>query len=148
MKNFSILKPSLLHNKPGSTMMGNQKGKLKVISEGSRCYKCKRFRHYVIICFTIDKKLTFIYEKELTKIKEVEEEENERCIDDDEEHLSAPKLPSFVIHVVLTGTKKEFKANPEWLCTNIFHTCIEPGGRALNIIIDNGSGMNMIFNQQ
>jgi len=69
MANFSILKPSLLHNKPGSTMMGNQKGKLKVISEGPQCYKCKRFRHYVIICFTIDKKLTFIYEKELTKIK-------------------------------------------------------------------------------
>jgi hypothetical protein len=128
MENFSIPKPSLLHNKPGSTMMGDQKGKLKVISEGPRCYKCKGFRHNVIVSFTIDKKLTFIYEKELIKIKKVEEEENEGCIDYDDEHLSASKLPSFVIYVVLTRTRKEFKANPEWLCTNIFHTCIEPGG--------------------
>lgn len=96
-------------------MMGDQKGKLKVISEGPRCYKCKGFRHNVIVSFTIDKKLTFIYEKELIKIKKVEEEENEGCIDYDDEHLSASKLPSFVIYVVLTRTRKEFKANPEWL---------------------------------
>lgn len=70
-------------------MMGDHKGKLKVISEGLRCYKCKGFRHYVIVCLTIDKKLASIYEKELTKMKEVEDEENKRCIDDDEEHLSA-----------------------------------------------------------
>ena len=42
------------------------------------------------------------------------------------------------------GTKREFQANPEWLRTNIFHTHMEHNGRALNVFIDNGSGMNMI----
>lgn len=32
----------------------------------------------------------------------------------------------------------------EWLRTNIFHTRVEPHGTTLNLIIDNGSGMNII----
>jgi hypothetical protein len=32
----------------------------------------------------------------------------------------------------------------EWLRINIFHTLVEHGGKALNMIIDNGSGMNAI----
>ena len=46
---------------------------------------------------------------------------------------------------MLIRNKKEIKANHEWLRTNIFHTRMEHGGRALNVIIDNGSGMNVIF---
>jgi len=74
-------------------------------------------------------------------VEETKEEENS---DEEEEHLSATELPSCVIHRMLTGTKKELKNNPEWLRTNIFHTRMEHGGRALNVIIDNGSGMNVI----
>jgi hypothetical protein len=58
--------------------------------------------------------------------------------------LSASELPSYVIHQILTGTRKELQANPEWLRTNIFHTRMEHNGRALNVIIDNGSDMNVI----
>jgi hypothetical protein len=32
----------------------------------------------------------------------------------------------------------------DWLRTNIFHTRVEHKGRALNLIIDNGSGMNVV----
>ena len=45
---------------------------------------------------------------------------------------------------MLTETKKELKTNLEWLRTNIFHMHMQHGGRALNVIIDNGSGMNVI----
>jgi hypothetical protein len=49
-----------------------------------------------------------------------------------------------VIHRVLTETRKELQANPERLRTNIFHIRLEHNGRALNVIIDNGSNMNVI----
>ena len=51
---------------------------------------------------------------------------------------------NYVINKVLTREKKEIQANPEWLRTNIFHTRMEHNGRALNVIIDNGSEMNVI----
>jgi hypothetical protein len=54
------------------------------------------------------------------------------------------ELPSCVIRRVLSGNKKELHANHEWLRTNIFHTRLEHGDRALNVIIDNGSDMNVI----
>lgn len=49
-----------------------------------------------------------------------------------------------MIHRVLTGTKKKVQGDFDWSRTNIFHTRMEHGGRALNVIIDNGSGMNVI----
>lgn len=73
------------------------------------------------------------------------EEEVDGSISDEEEHVGATNLPSCVIQRVLSGTKKDLKANLEWLCTNIFHTHMEHGDRALNIIIDDGSTMNVIF---
>lgn len=48
-----------------------------------------------------------------------------------------------VIHCMLSKTKKELQVNPEWLHANIFHTRMEHW-RALNVIIDNESGMNVI----
>lgn len=62
----------------------------------------------------------------------------------DEERLSASELPSCVIHRILTGTKKELQTNPNWLRTNIFYTRIEHNGKALNVITDNGSDINVI----
>jgi hypothetical protein len=77
-------------------------------------------------------------------VDDTEEEEIDGSILSDEEHLSASELPSCVIHRILTGTRKELQTNPEWLRTNIFHTRMEHNGRVLNVIIDNGSGMNVI----
>jgi hypothetical protein len=100
------------------------------------------------MCRTRDKKLAFICEKELLVediVEDTEEEEIDRSRHSDEEHLSASKLPSCVIHRILTGTRKELQANPEWLRTNIFHTRMKHNGRPLNFIIDNGNDMNVIF---
>jgi len=124
--------------------LGQQRGKQKVTSDGPQCYKCKGFGHYVVVCPTRDKKLAFICEKELTMMDEAEGEKTEKLAAEKEVHLDASELPSCVIHRILTGNKTELITNQEWLCTNIFHTRLEYGSRALNVIIDNGSGMNVI----
>ncbi|KAL6351054.1 hypothetical protein AAG906_031640 [Vitis piasezkii] len=77
-------------------------------------------------------------------VEDADGEETEEDNHSEEEHLGASNLPICVIQRVLTGTKREFQANPEWLRTNIFHTRMEHNGRALNVIIDNGSGMNVV----
>ena len=75
---------------------------------------------------------------------EAEGEKTEELATQTEEHLDAFDLPSYVIHRILTGNKTELRTNQDWLRTNIFHTRLEYKGRALNMIIDNGSGMNVI----
>ena len=76
---------------------------------------------------------------------EEEEEEYEESDSEDVKHLGATALPSCVIHRVLTGTKKKIQGgDSDWRRTNIFHTRMEHGGRVLNVIIDSGSGMNVI----
>ncbi|KAL6348124.1 hypothetical protein AAG906_039279 [Vitis piasezkii] len=109
-------KPPLPTDQGRHAMVGDQRGKAKLTGDGPQCYKCK-----------------------------VEEEEYEESDSEDVEHLGATALPSCVIHRVLTGTKKKIQGgDSDWRRTNIFHTHMEHGGRALNVIIDNGSGMNVI----
>ncbi|KAL6315687.1 hypothetical protein AAG906_005779 [Vitis piasezkii] len=59
-------------------------------------------------------------------VEDTDGEETDEGNHSEEEHLGASDLPIY------------------WLCTNIFHTRLEHNGRALNVIIDNGSGMNVI----
>ena len=125
----------------------NSRGITKPTSEGPQCYKCKGYGHYAVVCPTRDNKLAFICEKELFTMEETEDTGTEDLDDDihsEEEHLGALDLPSCVINRVLTGTKKEIQANPEWLRTSIFHTRMEHKDHALNVIIDNGRGINVI----
>jgi hypothetical protein len=74
------------------------------------------------VCPTRGKKLAFICEKELTVMEDTAGGEADEDTVEEEEHLDASQLPSYVIHRILTGNKKELKANQEWLRTNIFHT--------------------------
>nr|TKR91527.1 hypothetical protein D5086_0000222190 [Populus alba] len=106
----SVQRPQLLKDQPRGGVCGDQKGKAKVSSKGLQCYKCKGFRHYVVVCPTRDKKLAFICEKELLvvdAIEDTDEEETDRSSHSEEEHLGALDLLSRVIHIVLTRTKKE-----------------------------------------
>lgn len=48
-----------------------------------------------------------------------------------------------MIRRVLAGQRKEEEIEEDWLRTNIFHTGFEHKGKALNVIIDNGCGMNV-----
>lgn len=61
----------------------------------------------------------------------------------EEEILESSTLPLCVIRRILARLRKEDKAEDDWLRTNIFHTRVEHQGKALNVIIDNGSGMNV-----
>jgi len=141
---FPMQKPQTTVDKPRSSWLGEQTERAKATTNGPQCYKCKGFGHYVMVCPTRDTKLVFICEKELTIMNEAEEEEATELTQEEEEQLGASELPSYVIRRVLTGNKKEPHANQEWMRTNIFHTRLEHGDRALNVIIDNDSGMNVI----
>jgi hypothetical protein len=68
-------------------------------------------------------------------------EEEEELIED---RLEGSNLPLCVIKSMLTGQKVEEPSRDEWLRTNIFHTRVEYNGKALNLIIDNRCGMNVI----
>jgi hypothetical protein len=118
----SAPKPPLPYEQPRGTGIRNQKGKSTAIGEGPHYYKCKGFGHFAVVCPIGDKKIAFICRKELMAMEIIEETAEEETSDEGEEHLSAMDLPSCVIHLMLTGTKKELKNNPEWLRTNIFHT--------------------------
>lgn len=141
-------KPSLPTDQGKHTMVGDQRRKSKLMGDGPQCYKCKGFGHFAVVCPTREKKLAFVCEKELRLVDTVdgvEEKEYEASDGEDIEHLEATDLPSCVIHRVLTGTKKKIQgADLDWRRTNIFHTRMEHGGHALIVIINNGSGMNVI----
>jgi len=49
-----------------------------------------------------------------------------------------------VIQHVLTGHKTKEDVDHDWRRTNIFHTRVAYGDKALNVIIDNGSSMNVV----
>ncbi|KAL5803600.1 hypothetical protein ACOSQ4_031905 [Xanthoceras sorbifolium] len=114
--------------------VGDGKGKTKAFGEGLQCYKCKRFRHFAVVCPIRDQQIAFMYEKDLM----FQEEEKPNKKSDEyketeikEKHLYATHLPICVIH-------------NNWKRTNIFHTRVEHGDKALIVIIDNSSSMNVV----
>jgi hypothetical protein len=126
---FSMQRQQSSQDKPGGSMLGEQRGKTNITNDGPQCYKCKGFGHYAVVCPTREKKLAFICEKELTVMEVTAGGEADEDTAEEEEHLDALQLPSCVIHIILTGNKKELKTNQEWLRTNIFHTRLEHGDR-------------------
>lgn len=58
--------------------------------------------------------------------------------------MDGSTLPICVIRRVLVGQRKKEKVKEDWLQTNIFHTRVKHEGRAFNLIIDNGNGMNVV----
>ena len=102
---------------------GGSRGFTRTTNEGPQCYKCKGYGHYAVVCLTRDKKVAYICEKELLTMEEdIETGEPSEDSDSEGEHLSASALPSCVINRVLNREKREIQSNPEWLCTNSFHT--------------------------
>lgn len=43
--------------------------------------------------------------------------------------------------------KKEGMITEDWLCNDILHTRVEHHGKSLNLVIDNGSGINVISSE-
>ncbi|XP_031261494.1 uncharacterized protein LOC116119684 [Pistacia vera] len=73
----SFQRPPLLKDQSRGAVNRDEKGKAKATSKGTQCYKCKGFEHYVIVCPTRDKKLAFIFEKELLVVHIVEDTDGE-----------------------------------------------------------------------
>jgi hypothetical protein len=98
---------------PGrNTVVGDQRGKAKLTGDGPRCYKCKGFRHFVVVCPAREIFLAFVCKKEIRMLDAVEgvKEESDGK---DVEHFGATDLPSCVIHRVLTGTKKKVQGDSD-----------------------------------
>ncbi|KAH7543753.1 hypothetical protein JRO89_XS15G0011100 [Xanthoceras sorbifolium] len=98
--------------------VGDGKGKTKAFGEGLQCYKCKRFRHFAVVCPIRDQRIAFVYEKDL--MFQEEEKPNKKAR-------------------AARGTHSN-----NWKRTNIFHTRVEHGDKALIVIIDNSSSMNVV----
>ncbi|KAK0608461.1 hypothetical protein LWI29_031021 [Acer saccharum] len=126
---------------------GDVKGKERAFGEGPQCYKCKGRGHFAVVCPTRDQRVAYVCEKDLVfdddKIDHDEGHIQEE-IDSEEERLQATDLPICVIQHVLTGHKTKEDVNHDWKRTNIFHTRVAHGDKALNVIIDNGSSMNVV----
>ncbi|XP_022846179.1 uncharacterized protein LOC111368900 [Olea europaea var. sylvestris] len=123
----------------------DEKGKQK-IGAGPQCYKRKGYRHYAVVYPSKEQgqKPTLICSQELPdfELEELLLDKKDAGEEDEEDHLEASELPSYVIQRVLTGQKLE--DSEDWRRTNIFHTRMECKGKGINVIIDNGSGMNVI----
>jgi hypothetical protein len=131
----------------------DRKGKAVVNNRPERgkeeCYRCGGRGHYAVVCPTRDQKFTMICEEmepqtepeALPSTAVMQEDHNAEAT---EKVLECSNLPLCVIRRVLTGQKNQEPEGEDWLRNNIFHTRVEHKGRALNLIIDNGSGMNII----
>lgn len=98
-----------------------------------------------MVCPTREQRIVLTCDNSVPRV-----EENLGCSSNDNEVmalenvLQGSKLPVCVIQRVLAGQKKEEVGGDDWLQGNIFHTRVEQQTKALNPIIDNGSGMNVI----
>jgi hypothetical protein len=112
---------------------------------GGECYSCGGRGHYAFMCPSRDQRQTLCCEERPTDDGEQHKDDHREEDDEDPEEVLEPSdRPLCVIRRILTGHKMEEVEGDEWLRTNIFHTRVEHCGKALNMIIDNGSGMNVI----
>lgn len=102
--------------------------------------------HIAVVCPTRDHKLALTCDN----AKTAGETQGDTAWDKEakevptNEVLEGSKLPLCVIKKVLTRQKKDEENQGSRLRNNIFHTQVEHQGKALDLIIDNRSGMNMI----
>ncbi|XP_038695889.1 uncharacterized protein LOC119993050 [Tripterygium wilfordii] len=113
-------------------------------SAGS-CFHCGGKGHFAVVCPHKSTKLGLICEGDSTSpdnLAEVPIVEPEISVTE-EETLEASQLPSCVIQPLLLGAASVLDKG-SWLRTSIFRTRFEVGTKALDTVIDNGSGMNAI----
>jgi hypothetical protein len=101
---------------------------------------------YAVVCPTREQKQALFCNEELDLAEQEAPQEQpiSEHVELPEEQLEGLDLPLCVIRRMLTGQRLEDPDKDDWLRTNIFHTRVEHKGKALNLTIDNGSGMNVI----
>ncbi|KAL5767989.1 hypothetical protein ACOSQ2_014772 [Xanthoceras sorbifolium] len=116
----TTFKQKIIEETMKNGVVGDTRSKTKLTGDGPQCYKCKGFGHFTVVCPTRDKRIAYVCEKDLIFDDEAEASGSQPTLKTDEpekeeeEVLQAANLPLCVIN------------------------------RALNVIIDNGSGMNVI----
>ena len=127
---------------------GDQR-KSSTTTAGPQCYKCKGHGHFAAVCPTKERKVMLASEMISETIPESSTGDQEigetEIAEFEEERLQASKLPLCVVHRMLSSqaTPAAHLEN-EWRRTNIFHTRVACKGKALNVILDNGNGLNVI----
>jgi len=131
----------------------DRKGKAVVNSRYDKskeeCFKCGGRGHFAVVCQSRDQrdqKFTLVCSDTTPKPDGDVPLSEDSGSDDEvpEEVLEGSRLPVCVIRRALTGKRMEEREQEDWLRNNIFHTRVEHKGKALNLIIDNGSGMNVV----
>ncbi|XP_058068206.1 uncharacterized protein LOC131217311 [Magnolia sinica] len=126
---------------------GDTKGKSVAVTQGRSTndyFKCGGRGHYGTECPSCN--LQFCETKDFIT-NQVEDEHANDPEDDEQEleegldGLNENKL-SLVVRRILTAPKEEAQEN--WLRTNIFHTRVSCGEKAVKVIIDRGSSMNVV----
>ncbi|KAL5835139.1 hypothetical protein ACOSQ4_014636 [Xanthoceras sorbifolium] len=147
----TTFKQKIIEETMKNGVVGDTRSKTKLTGDGPQCYKCKGFGHFTVVCPTRDKRIAYVCEKDLIFDDEAEASGSQPTLKTDEpekeeeEVLQAANLPLCVINRVLTGRRHSLEPDTnDWKRTNIFHTRVAHGNKALNVIIDNGSGMNVI----
>ncbi|KAL5835597.1 hypothetical protein ACOSQ3_015155 [Xanthoceras sorbifolium] len=146
----STFKQKVIEETVKSATTGDLRGNTKLTREGLQCYKCKGFGHFAIVCPKRDKRVAYVCENELIFDEDAEASGSQSIPEtsepeEEEEVLQGVNLPICVKNRVLTGRKHSLEPDTnDWKRTNIFHIRVAHGNKALNVIIDNGSGTNVI----
>ncbi|KAH7571130.1 hypothetical protein JRO89_XS05G0257200 [Xanthoceras sorbifolium] len=147
----TTFKQKIIEETMKNGVVGDTRSKTKLTGDGPQCYKCKGFGHFAVVCPIRDKQIAYVCEKDLIFDDEAEASgsqptlETDELEEEEEEVLQAANLPICVINRVLTRRRHSLEPDTnDWKRTNIFHTRVAHGNKALNVIIDNGSGMNVI----
>jgi len=123
--------------------------KPKISTEGPQCYKCRGHEHFTTVCPTKEKKIIHAFELN-TEVAPKSSNEDQDTVEEDsgemeEERVQAVDLPIYVVHKMLSNhATPTTQVEDDWRRTNIFHTKVAHKSKALNAIIDNDSGLNVI----
>lgn len=111
-------------------------------SRHKECYKCGGEGHFAVVCRTHSQKLVLMCETN----NDANERQLETNLDKGMEEvlIEDSKLLICIIKRFLTRRRQESTDQDNWLQNNIFQIRVEYQGNALNLIIDNGRGMNVI----
>jgi hypothetical protein len=111
--------------------------------KGDYYYRCSGRGHHAVECPTRVQR-SALYCNDIVISEESKREISPGKEHDEEEDLEFSALPLCVIRRILTGEGKEDDDGNSWLQTNIFHTRVAHGDKSLNVIIDNGSEMDVV----
>jgi len=134
-----------------ASLKGELREKTQGSHEGPQCYKCCGFGHYAAVSPNKDHKLAYMVERDLEKKSVITPKEEERGTVNFQQDLewsisNQLNYPSMwcIRYLLNDSYVGDSSIISDWKRKSIFHTRVEHRGKALNMIIDNGSSMNVV----